>query len=86
MNAKLIEKARAIMRRAIAPSRDAEPHRETRKGITVDDVLSVFPGARVLTAEEVQALKMQQPEDRQGFASAPSNAPQQMRLIEPLKH
>jgi len=60
MDAKLIEKARAVMERAAVTSRDAEPHRETRKGITLDDVLRIFPGARGLNDEEAQALKSQQ--------------------------
>jgi hypothetical protein len=51
-------------------------------GITVDDVLRIFPGARVLSAEEAEALKLQKAEDRQRIASESNPPPQQMRLIE----
>jgi len=62
MDANLLEKARTVMRRAIATSRDAEPSAEIRKGITIDDVLRIFPGARVLNDEDAQAPKSQQAE------------------------
>ena len=51
MDAKLIEKARVVMRKAAATSRHANSCADIGKGITLDDVLRIFPGAMVVAVE-----------------------------------
>ena len=55
MDTTLIEKARQVMAQ-INAERTGNAVAQAKPRITVADVLAVFPGARVLTSDEVEAL------------------------------
>jgi len=87
MDAELLEKARAIWRGAMSKCESAKPAEATKRGITVADVLRVFPGARILTDQEAKALTTSLAEVTQKRTPAPSTGaapegPQQLRLIQ----
>jgi hypothetical protein len=77
MDATLLQKARAIMRTAVSMPKNADMCAEIPKG-TLDDVLRIFPGARVLNGKEASAQRIANDHRKD---SRPRIPQRQLRLV-----